>query len=282
MPKAKDQRADKAFELYKQGLKLIEIADRLGLPEGTVRSWKNRYKWDATLQTNACNVAKREKKKQKKKSAVVDQVVSNEALSDREQLFCVIYVRCFNATRAYMKAFDHKNKNSASVLGCRMLKRPEVAAEIRRLKEERMNRAFFSEEDVFQKYMEIAFADITDFVDFSHGSFFFKNQDEIDGTIVSEISDGKVTKIKLEDRMKALQWLSDHMDLATAEQRARIAVLKAQIDTGDEQEVDPAIDRFLQAIRPNTEELTQLFEEEGDNSEGKGDNGEEEAQDSPL
>ncbi len=54
MPKAKDARADKAFEMYKQGLKLIEIANQLGIAEGTVRSWKNRYKWDdggnATLQ----------------------------------------------------------------------------------------------------------------------------------------------------------------------------------------------------------------------------------------
>lgn len=54
MPKAKDARADKAFEMYKQGLKLIEIANQLGMAEGTVRSWKNRYKWDdggnATLQ----------------------------------------------------------------------------------------------------------------------------------------------------------------------------------------------------------------------------------------
>ena len=46
MPKAKDARADKAFEMYKQGLKLIEIANQLGIAEGTVRSWKNRYKWD--------------------------------------------------------------------------------------------------------------------------------------------------------------------------------------------------------------------------------------------
>lgn len=282
MPKARNPQVDEALSLYRQGLKLIDIAGKLGLPEGTIRSWKKRYQWDATLQTGQCNVAKASKKKKQKKSAVVEQIANNNGLSDREQLFCVIYIRCFNVTKSYMKAFEHKNKHSAAVMGSNMLKRPEVAAEIQRLKEERMNQAFFSEEDVFQKYIEIAFADITDFVDFSHGSFSFKNQDEIDGTIVSEISDGKVTKIKLEDRMKALQWLSAHMDLATAEQRARIAVLKAQIDTGDEQEVDPAIDRFLQAIRPNTEELTQLFEEEGDNSEGKGDNGEEEAQDSPL
>ena len=53
MPKVKDARADKAFEMYKQGLKLVEIASQLGIAEGTVRSWKNRYKWDgdnATLQ----------------------------------------------------------------------------------------------------------------------------------------------------------------------------------------------------------------------------------------
>lgn len=53
MPKVKDARADKAFEMYKQGLKLVEIANQLGVAEGTVRSWKNRYKWagdNATLQ----------------------------------------------------------------------------------------------------------------------------------------------------------------------------------------------------------------------------------------
>lgn len=66
MPKAKDARADKAFEMYKQGLKLIEIANQLGIAEGTVRSWKNRYKWDddgnATLrkkEKKECNVAKK-------------------------------------------------------------------------------------------------------------------------------------------------------------------------------------------------------------------------------
>lgn len=253
MPKEKDKRADEAFELYRQGLKLIEIANRLDIPEGTIRSWKNRYKWNATLQTGECNVAKAEKKKkQKKKSATVEQIVNNNELSNREQLFCAVYVRCFNATRAYMKAFDHKNKNSASVLGCNMLKRPEVAAEIKRQKEARMNRAFFSEEDIFQKYMEIAFADITDFVEFVGGGFRFKNQEEIDGTIVSEISDGKVTKIKLEDRMRALQWLTDHMDLATEEQRARIAVLKAKVESGEEfEDVD---DGFLDALNESAKE----------------------------
>ena len=64
MPKVKDARADKAFEMYKQGLKLVEIANQLGVAEGTVRSWKNRYKWagdNATLQRSKRNVAKNSK-----------------------------------------------------------------------------------------------------------------------------------------------------------------------------------------------------------------------------
>lgn len=62
MARAPDEKSIKALELYKQGLKLVEIANQLGVPEGTVRCWKNRYKWDnATLQKDNCNVAKRKR-----------------------------------------------------------------------------------------------------------------------------------------------------------------------------------------------------------------------------
>ena len=60
MARAPDQRVEQARKLYAKGLKLIEIAGTLGVPEGTVRSWKNRYDWDnATLQKNKRNVAKK-------------------------------------------------------------------------------------------------------------------------------------------------------------------------------------------------------------------------------
>jgi phage terminase small subunit len=45
----------------------------------------------------------------------------------------------------------------------------------------------------------------------------------VDGTLISEISKGKDgIKIKLLDQMKAMQWLTDHMDLLTTEQKARV------------------------------------------------------------
>ena len=63
MPRKPDERINQAKEMYLKGMKLVEIASQLNLPEGTIRSWKNRYGWDsnanATLQKPKRNVAKR-------------------------------------------------------------------------------------------------------------------------------------------------------------------------------------------------------------------------------
>ena len=58
MPRKPDERITQAKELYLKGQKLIEIASQLGVPEGTVRSWKNRYKWDCNVAKEKRNVAK--------------------------------------------------------------------------------------------------------------------------------------------------------------------------------------------------------------------------------
>lgn len=62
MPKQRSPDSYRAEELYKSGMKLVEIASQLNVSEGTVRSWKNRYRFDgsnATLRKNDCNVAKK-------------------------------------------------------------------------------------------------------------------------------------------------------------------------------------------------------------------------------
>ena len=267
MPKVKDARADKAFEMYKQGLKLVEIANQLGVAEGTVRNWKNRYKWagdNATLQRSKRNVAKNSKTLIKNKESPVahevESVMKNTELTDKQQLFCIYYIRCFNATKAYQKAYGC-NYTTAMSEGSKHLRNPKIKEEIFRLKQERLNREFLSESDIFQKYMDIAFADITDYVEFGNGSFNdpetgeevsysfvnLKDSKTVDGTIVSEVSKGREgAKIKLADRMKALQWLTDHMDLATDKQKAEIALLRAKVQTDDSEEI--ADDGFLEAL----------------------------------
>lgn len=52
---------NQAREMYLNGMKLVEIASQLNLPEGTIRSWKNRQKWDCNVAKGKSNVAKRKR-----------------------------------------------------------------------------------------------------------------------------------------------------------------------------------------------------------------------------
>jgi phage terminase small subunit len=115
--------------------------------------------------------------------------------------------------------------------GSRLLGNDNIKIVIAQLKQNKLNQAMLNPEDIFQKYMDIAFADITDYVSFGmygdSGYVKVNDSKSIDGSIVTEISESQNgIKIKLADKMKALQWLSEHMDMATTEQKARIEHLK--------------------------------------------------------
>ena len=291
MARSPNQKAEKARELYKGGMKLVEIASQLECSAATIRTWKNRYKWDAdeseTFQKKnetKRNVSKSNaSKKQSEETAVADevrQVIQNTNLTDKQQLFCIHYIRCFNATKAYQKAYGCDYRTAQSN-GYQLLTNTYIRDEIFRLKQERLNREFLSEADVFQKYMDIAFTDVTDFLEFGTeevpvmamygpvkikdpdtgkekqltkivNTVRFKDSSDVDGSILSEVKQGKDgASIKLADRMKALQWLTDHMDLATEKQRAEIALLKAKSQGDDETEITD--DGFVGALNGSAE-----------------------------
>lgn len=293
MARAPDARIDQAKELYLQGKKLTEIASQLGLPEGTVRRWKSTYKWDKgdtersekKSERSLKNNERSDKKKTLKERAIeseVKQVMKNPELTDKQRLFCMYYIRSFNATKAYQKAYECSYETAGSN-GYALLQNTAIITEIQRLKRERLNREFFSESDIFQKYMDIAFSDITDYLTFgteevpvigASGLIEVKDPDtgekkpltkivnvvrfkpsaEIDGTILTEVKQGKDgASIKLADRMKALDWLAAHMDLATAEQKAKIAQINAQTERlkQDNEQEELADDGFLQALEGN-------------------------------
>lgn len=281
MARGPNEKLEEAYKLYKAGMKLIDIANKLDVPPGTVRRWKSTYKWDGENQSERSDKKgeRSEKKKKNKIKAIADEVnevIENTDLTDKQRLFCIYYVRCFNATKAYQKAYGC-DYMSAAQNGSRLLKKDKVKEEILHLKQERLNREFLSEEDIFQKYMDIAFADITDYLEFGteevpvmamYGPVKVKDEEtgeeklltkivnvvrfkescDIDGTILSEVKQGKDgASIKLSDRMKALQWLSEHMDLATEKQKAEIAVLQAKVQAS-EAEAEAEDDGFLEAL----------------------------------
>lgn len=284
LARAPNEKVDKAKKLYLKGEKLIDIANELELPEGTVRRWKKTYQWDSERsEKNSERSVKTSVKKKKTVAKEVKQVMENTELTDKQRLFCLHYIKCFNATKAYQKAYECSYEVAASA-SYRMLDNVGIRNEIQHLKQNRYQREFLSEADIFQKYMDIAFADITDFLDFGTeevpvmalygpvkikdpetgeekmltktvNTVYFKPSSEVDGSILAEVKQGKDgASIKLADRMKALEWLSKHMNIATDEQKARIEqihaqteLLKAKAQADDIEEA--ADDGFIEALK---------------------------------
>lgn len=252
---------EKAKKLFLQGMLPTQIAEELGIPAGTVRGWKCKDKWGQDAPQTAKSVPQKKSAPRKRRNVpdtAVTSVMANKHLTDKQRLFCLYYSRTFNATKSYQKAYGVKYEN-AMVSGHQMLSYPHVAAEIKKLKQQRYARAYLEPEDIFQKYMDIAFADISDYTEWRQeeqpvmGAFGpvmiedpdtgesqqltkivnvvrFRDSSEVDGSILSEVKQGKDgASIKLADRMKALDWLTEHMDMSTARQQAELDKIRSEI-----------------------------------------------------
>lgn len=262
---------------YVAGMKYKDIAAKYGVSMNTVKSWKKRYAWSRNKKTKSTQKGCTQNKKgAHKKEAVaedVSQVVINDELTDQQQLFCLYQSRMFNYTKAYMKAYPGCTYASAAVLGSRLMKNPVIRKEIEQLKQNHMNRELLKQEDIFQKYMDIAFADMNDFMSFGQeeietdygprmvNSVRLKESDQVDGTLITEVKQGRDgVSVKLADRMKAIDWLADHMDIATAEQKAKIEQIRAKTaimsGTSEEETED---DGFIEALKG---EVADVWEEE--------------------
>ena len=255
---------EKAEQDYMGGMKYKDIAEKYGTTINTVKSWKKRYGWSRGEGAHkAEKVCTQKSKSAPKKPAPVDdgtkETLKNDTLTPEQQMFCIYYSRTFNATQSYMNAYGCQY-STALTNGPALLGNTRIKSEIQRLKQNRLNREMLDEHDIFQKYMDIAFADITDFVEFGQEDVYvmgafgpieienpetgekeymqkkvntvrFREHADIDGTLISEIKQGKDgASIKLADRMKALQWLTDHMYMATEEQKARIEKIRTETE----------------------------------------------------
>jgi phage terminase small subunit len=228
---------EQAKQLYEQGYKLKDIAEQLNVNGNTLRSWKNRDKWVVKSATKKCN---------KNKSVATNKVLHNDAvnetyelsetLTEKQKLFCLYYIKNFNASMAAVKA--GYSENSAGEQGYQLLQKTSIREEINRLKELRKRSIMINEDDIVERYMQIAFADLTDFVEFGQdfvpvtikdkalrdkdGNIIFKginsirlkDSNVVDGGLICEVSTSRQgTKIKLEDRQKALDWLANYFGM---------------------------------------------------------------------
>lgn len=288
MTRTRSPNRDKAFEIYKDhngNITNKSIADMLHENEKTISNWKCRDKWNVVLQKNECSTTNKKisknTNKNKKKEPIakeVKEVLENTEFTDKQRLFCIYYIKYFNATKAYQKAYECSYE-TAMVNGFNLLRNTKIEKEIEKLKQHKLNQVMLNEEDIFQRYMDIAFSDIGDYLSFKkvRKNKWTKNKDgedipvinpetgeqdyfeynvvelndskELDTSILQEVSEGKDgVKIKLQDKMKALQWLADHIGIATDKQKAELEVLKAKVNKKD---LEPITINFVKASERN-------------------------------
>lgn len=224
---------DLAYQDYLAGMKYQDIADKYSVSLSAVKSWATRY-WKKGCDKDKKVATKKEKKLQPKvatieeeKTVVADEVksvVENPNLTEKQRLFCIYYVKYRNKVKAYQKSFQCSYENACGNASS-LWKNIEIQKEVNRLLNDYRENIDLDIKDLFQWYLNIARADINDFVKVK--DFGISVREQIDGTLVSEISETQAgIKVKLNDRMKAMEWLSQHIDLADEKMRAEIALLR--------------------------------------------------------
>ena len=255
MARARSPNRDKAYKLWIDSGKtklLKEIAAELNVSETPIRKWKNQDKWEES-KGNVTNQIKSNVTNEKKLIVKNEmEEIESSGLTDKQKLFCLYYIQeNFNKTKAYMKAYEC-NYETARRCGSRMLTNVDIKQEIDRITEEVLEEAVINTKllakRIVDQYIGIAFADITDYVKFGRKDIEvgkteegepitvevnytdFRESDEVDGSLISEIKQGKDgISVKLHDKMKAMQWLADRMDLLPQSMREKLEIEKAKL-----------------------------------------------------
>ena len=224
MASKKNPLSDKAYEMYKSGMKLVDIASQLGLPDGTIRRWKNTYKWDGERSDKKSE--RSDKKRSVRKHQIDDgtkETLQNNELTPEQQMFCIYYSRTFNATQSYLKAYGCAYE-VANAKGPVLVVKDSIRKEIERLKEIKRQQIVADAEDIVELQMRIAFSDMGDYVSFGKTEIVTKGGDVVeintvdlkesvmtDTQLVRKVSEGKSgISVEVEDRQKAINWLTKY------------------------------------------------------------------------
>ncbi|MGN0384588.1 MAG: terminase small subunit [Lachnospiraceae bacterium] len=274
----KNPLSEKAYEMYQQGMKLIDIAAKLNVPPGTVRRWKSTQKWNSERSESK---SERSDKGRAVKKTVIDdgtrETLQNDELTPEQQMFCIYYSRTFNATQSYLKAYGC-SYDVANAEGYKLLVKPCIRNEIERLKDIKRQQIVAGSEDIVEIQMRIAFADIGNYVTFGqksvpvmamYGPVQVENKetgkkeplmkdvnvvclnesDHVDTQIIQEVKEGRNgVSVKLADRQKAIDWLTKYFLIhPESKYRAEYERKKAEKEGGENKEYES--DGFIEALK---------------------------------
>lgn len=286
MARERSPNRDKAYEIYKAhngNIKLIDIAEELGVKDTQVRKWKSQDQWEqklkGTLPKVKSNVTKLKKNKgnaiKEPIAEEVKELMENDELTDKQRLFCVLYSQTFNASKSYQQAYKCTYE-TAMVEGSKCLRKPKIKEQLDKLIAPKCNKEYLKR-GVLQKYIDIAFAKMGDYVKFGkkYVPVWTKDKDGayipvidpntgeqkvneynyvdlnessmVDTSLISEVSEGKDgIKFKLISKEKALDFLNKHCNLLSDEE-------KTQLDLENKRLQNEKLEIEIEKARPSEE-----------------------------
>lgn len=154
-------------------------------------------------------------------------------VTEQEKIFCLEYLKSYNLRNAAVKA------GYSPHTGARLIKKINIVAALKMYQDKREEELFLSGIDIVRMYVGIAFADITDYVDFGteqvpmldgYGKEIrdkdnnlktykrsyvrLKESAKIDGRFIQEVKSGKDgVSVKLFDKIAALDKLAKIYDI---------------------------------------------------------------------
>lgn len=286
MARQRNPNRDKAYKLWLQSKErpLVDIAKELGERPSTIRKWKSQDNWE---RSDSKRSAPNKKEYSVKANDPPQLVINNDDLTEQQKLFCLYYLQSFNATKAYQQAYgcDYNSARSNSI---RLIAKDSIKIELKRLKAELQQDVFLDVKDLIREYAKQAFADITDFVEFSsteHKLYEYddagerrevfneftgeletykssqvslKNSEEVDGTLIQEVKKGKDgVSVKLYDKQKAMAELMKYIEIDELHNAqikktradAEISQFKAEaLKNGTTQTTEDKLDELLEKI----------------------------------
>lgn len=222
------------FEFESTNVTMKALAERHNVKPATLRSRKNREKWERNEkpQRNAtqCNGATQRKNDATKKESVAEPdrpklVIDNDELNEQQKMFCLYYLQSFDGTKAYRKAYPGVTNETAWTNSSRLLGNAKVSKEITKLKAELQQDIHINTKDLLNELAKQAKADINDFVeygqeiatdddgnDYIRSYMRFKDMDEVDGTMIDNIKLGRDgVSMQLPNKQKAIELLLKHL-----------------------------------------------------------------------
>lgn len=156
---------------------------------------------------------------------MTDDPIQARRLATRHRRFVDEYLVDLNAKEAAIRA--GYASPTAGAVGARLLRRPEIAAEIGKARAARSENLTVTADRVLEEYARIAFADFRNLFDWGPEGVRLRPKEALSDADVAAIagvelsaSNGRGAKLRLHDKKAALDVLARHLGLFDSKTRA--------------------------------------------------------------